>query len=187
MPAPSVFSSFFDSGNLFILFLTLTFFATVEVVFFMQVVSTEAVETLKRQATTTADILAPSASTDDLKKTRDELQSSLPSLRESATLDYNVRREKLKDQAIKTFTAPIGVSLALALVYLFLAIYRKKMNWPDYAAVFLVLFSFTTEIILYFMVLRNLDYVDDASMVSRVSQELPINIIPFPPAPPPRP
>lgn len=158
---------FFDSGNLFILFLSLTFFFLVEIFFFLEVVTEETATIIERQAKITTDIIAPGIPTSELQATKQGLDLNLPFIEYAAASDRYYRRELLYERARETFTLPVSLVGGLTILFLLIAIFRKNLHLPDFIAVFLVAFSFTTELILYFMVLRNIDYVDDISMLNR--------------------
>lgn len=176
----NTFTDFFDSGNLFILFLTLLFFFVVEIFFFLEVVSQETPSIIEKQARITSDLIAPTTSTADLQQTKADLEASLPALKASADASRKRKKDDLYERARETFFLPVGAVAVLVLVFLVIAIGRKNLHMPDYIAVFLVAFSFVTELILYFMVLSNIDYVDDITMLARLSVLFQGVVPPFP-------
>lgn len=165
----STLIDFFDSGNLFILFLTLTFFCTVQVFFFIEVVAQETTDIVGRQTRITTDIVSPSVPTENLRETVAELEASLPDLEAAAKSAKEKNMAKLYKSAKETFLLPIGIMVGLAVFFLLLSLARKNLHFPDAIAVLIVGFSFTTELILYVMVISNLDYVDDITVLFRTS------------------
>lgn len=161
---------FFDSGNLFILFLTLSFFFVVEIFFFLEIVAEETSTIIEKQAEITGELVASTASTADLQATKAAIEQDLGVTKLLAKQAKKERREDIYDRAKETFTLPVVVVAGLSILFFILALVRKNLHWPDFVAVFLVAFSFTTELILYFVVLKNIDYVDDITMLARTGE-----------------
>lgn len=172
---------FFDSGNLFILFLTLAFFFVVEIIFFIEVATNETAMLIEKQAKLTADFGATTASKQDLVAAQLLLQKQINDndLVRRAEEEKKKRNDFNYELARKTFFVPVSASVGLALIFFVVALVKRNLHLPDYVAVALVVFSFTTELLLYFIVMKNIDYVDDITMLFRVNSILPEELDPL--------
>ena len=162
----TVISEFFNARNLLLIFVNVLAFITIETLFFWYV-SSRYVENLIDHKT---GLISDYVSRD--REAREDLIQYLNTNRNKVELPIIAEKQRQKRETknidlASSYILPVAIGLLgiIALLAVRIGLSRKGLRSTDVVLLFLVLFGFTTELYLYFVVVRNMRFISNNSIV----------------------
>ncbi len=150
----------FDPINTLIILLTILFFMTIEILFFWYIVSKEIEKIIQDKS----NIISTFAKENkDFKEYIEKyMQDNESNLKNSSEYQYKIRSEENYKLFYDKFSIPICVIITCIIINIIYLIHIRRVPTKIELLLFgLIIFSFITEFIFYFVVIKEWKYISD--------------------------
>lgn len=161
--------AFFDPLNMIPVFLNILVFMCMQITFFWFVASRSVIDAFVDKAEYIHDLAQrdPAANLAMLAYLTSE--SSTVDVPKAAAEQKRQRDEENMRLVFSTLGPPIGVTLGILVFFFLLMLVRgKKFTSVDLMLIFLVLFAFSTELVFFFVLVKNYIYLGDVQFLNSI-------------------
>ena len=163
-------ATLFDPLNLLLIFANLFAFVVMETLFFWYIASNTISEVVKSKSLFLANVANNDPDMKEEMITFLSLPENSTEISMRAASQNKVRNEKNVDMVISRIF-PVAIAMAVACILMVGMIYHRgeKFTRVDYFLLLLVLLAFSTELIFYLVVIKQLEYIGTSKLVEILS------------------